>query len=454
MKRRKYNLGHYRLLTGDMGVLIPIGLTEVLPGDTFQHSTSALVRLSPMVAPVMHPIDVRIHHFYVPNRLIAPGISHNWEDFITGGEDNTYNTPIPTQTIESILNVAGQDLEDLPGSLLDYYGVDYRNPNIGINVYPFVGYKRIFDEFYRDQDLEDENTNNLTVSPDRISWGKDYFTTARPWPYKGPAVTIPVFSDGTGASPGVQFGDFTLDDLRTASAMQRFAENRARYGSRYTEYLRFLGIRPSDARMDRPEYLGGGRATVNVSEVLQTAPETGASSETDTEYGVGDLYGHGIAGLRTRPYRRFFEEHGFVHTLLSVRPHALYMTGMDRHWLKKDREDFFQREFSNVGDQEVWMGELWNGSAGDPYETFGYQERYAEYRGQYSRVAGEFRDIMNYWHMGRDFSQKPVLNANFIKCNPTKRPFAVNSHHVLWVMVNHHLMARRQVPMSRPSTTI
>jgi len=239
-------------------------------------------------------------------------------------------------------------------------------------------------------------------------------------------------------------GAINVNDFRRAFALQRYQEARARYGSRYTEYLRYLGVTPSDARLQRPEYLGGGTTRINFSEVLQTAADT--PTEPRESFGVGDLYGHGIAGLRHRPIRRFMEEHGYIHSFLSVRPKGIYMQGINRTFLKQTKEDFWQRELQHIGQQEVWKGEVYLQNANtDVRATFGYSDRYEEYRNTPSFVAGEFRDVLDYWHMGRDLPFDVELNDDFINCVPTKRIHNVQTNNALWCLVNNHVVARRLV---------
>ena len=181
MKRTKHSLNYYKLLTADMGKLIPIGLVETLPGDTFQHATSLLLRMSPLQSPVMHPISVRIHHWFVPNRMTFTG----WEDFITGGKDGLGNGAVyPTN--------AGP-LTPAVGDLLDYMGLPTGTaiPAGKVGLLPLRAYNEIYNEFYRDEDLITGPTPDSTVVQ-RVAWEKDYFTTARPWTQKGPAVTLPL----------------------------------------------------------------------------------------------------------------------------------------------------------------------------------------------------------------------------------------------------------------------
>lgn len=485
MKRSKFSLSNYKLLSCNMGELVPCGLTEVLPGDTLQQATSAFIRLSPLLAPVMHPVDARIHHWFVPHRLVW----EDWEDFITGGPDGLDASVYPTITFGGGSGAA-------VGSLADYLGVPTGVDGLEVSALPFRGYNLIWNEWYRDQDLETEQTIDITSGADtttdtdllNASWEKDYFTSARPWQQKGAEVTLPlgttapVDSDGTTiqvsdqggagvnnssvtyetttqrlrATPpltdlaNVMFGANTglvadlssasavsVTELREALALQRYEEARARYGSRYIEFLRYLGVRSSDARLQRPEYLGGGRESIQFSEVLQTAPDTGTY--------VGTLRGHGISSLRSNRYRRFFEEHGYVFSFISLRPKTIYAQGLPRTWNRRLKEDFWQKELQFIGQQEVLNKEVYAGHT-TPDGTFGYQDRYDEYRRTESSIAGEFRGSgLDFWHMARIFSSDPSLNATFTSCVPTTRNFASTATDTLYIMAKHSIQARRLV---------
>lgn len=485
MKRSKFSLSHTKLLSCDMGELVPISIQEVLPGDTMQKATSLLVRVTPLLAPVMHPVHVRIHDWFVPFRLIWD----DFESFITGGPDGMDASTFPT--------IAHNNAE---GQLGDYFGLP---PGVSTetSALPFRAYNLIYNEFYRDQDLQtplviskasglDTTTDDYLVS---VCWEKDYFTSARPWVQKGPDVTIPLgteapvvpdtfgtsgpllqsgINSGTIKSSGVGVlsvngGSMVSTDpllwaqntglvadlstatavgintIREAFALQRMEEARARYGSRYVEYLRYLGVKSSDARLQRPEYLGGGRQTIQFSEVLQT----GVDAE---DAGVGNLAGHGIGAARSRRWRRFFEEHGFVISLMSVKPKTIYAQGTPRMFNRRLKEDFFQRELQHIGQQAIENREIY--AAGPaPYGTFGYQDRYDEYRRQESSVAGEFRSTLDFWHYARLFASAPALNGDFVRSYPTKRVYAENSQDALWVMANHSVQARRMVAASGKS---
>lgn len=468
-----------------MGDLVPIGFSEVLPGDSIQHATNALLRAAPLLSPVMHPVNCSITHWYVPYRLI-------WEDFekfITGGPDGLDASVYPTITTPVTTGFA-------VGSLADFLGVPPGVASRAVSALPFRAYDLIFNEWFRDQDLVTPLVIDLTSGPDTTTstalqagaWEKDYFTSARPWEQKGPAITIPigtqapivrrnnatpwtVFNDGTntpaGASKTLVTGSggtgqlatsapavaasldpngqiytdltgasaITLNALREAAALQRFEEARARYGSRYTEYLNYLGVASSDARLQRPEYLGGGKETIQFSEVLQTGEGTDP---------VGTLRGHGISSMRSNRYRRFFEEHGCIITLLTARPKTIYASGLERHWNRRNKEDFWQKELEHIGQQSIQNKEVYFAHT-TPDGTFGYQDRYDEYRRNWSRIAGEFRTTLDYWHFARIFGSDPALNADFVKCVPTEDPFAVPSENTLQVMARHQMHARRLV---------
>lgn len=480
MKRNKFSLSHYKLFSANMGSLIPCGLTEVLPGDTIQQATSALVRCSPLMAPVMHPVNVRVHHWFVPFRLLWD----EWEDFITGGPEGD---SIPDFPVIETLASTGFAV----GSLADYLGVPPAVASREVSALPFRAYAMIYNEWYRDQDLVSpvamskasgmDTTTNLNLL--NAAWEKDYFTTSRPWTQKGPDITIPfgtrapvatdtdadVFNVVSVATPNKSdprhslsvtaanqpvvlhnpntnektglYADLTnasavnINDLREAFALQRYEEARARYGSRYTEYLRYLGVRSSDARLQRPEYLGGGKQTIQFSEVLQTA-------EGDAP--VGELRGHGIGAVRSNRYRRFFEEHGYVLTLISIKPKTIYAQGLARTWNRRVKEEFFQKELQHIGQQEVLNKELYFPHT-SPDDVFGYQDRYDEYRRTESSIAGEFRTTLDHWHFARIFGSNPALNAAFVTSNPTKEPFADQVSHSLYIMASHSIQARRLV---------
>lgn len=489
MQRSKHSLSRYHLTTINQGVLYPVFLEEVLPGDSFRHQTSALIRVSPLVNPVMHPVHCCVHHWFVPSRLLWD----NWEAFITGRDPNLV---VPTLTV----NMTSTNINRK--RLYQAMGVGADTATVTINALPFRAYHLIYNEFYRDQDLTTPVSFPTGNGPDgdvygvlNCSWEKDYFTTARPTPQQGAIETISVglaglapvrgigvqgsvldtaqavretggltptyaFSQAGNAAtpnrmafkmtaagaPGVPdiYADlaagsgitFDINQWRQSMAYQKMKEHRNRYGSRYVDMLAYLGITSSDARLQRPEYLGGGKQTISFSEVLSTAETTTAV--------VGDMAGHGIAALGSRPYKRFFEEHGYVISLLFVRPVTVYMNRIPRTFLRRDYEQYWQKELEMMGDQIIQNNEVYGDSA-TPTGTFGYIPRYDEYRHGESVVSGEFRTISDSWHMARKFVAQPALNAAFVAADPTNRIYASTTTDQLYAMVAHRVSARRLV---------
>lgn len=513
MKRSKFSLSHYKLLTCKMGQLVPVSWFEALPGDTIQQAVSALVRCAPLVTPVMHPVQVRFHHWFVPNRLLWT----NWQDFITGGADGNNASAHP------YIDFGGA--APSVGTLADHLGVPTSGTIGRVNALPFRAYNLIWNEFYRDEDLQsllnlslaDGADATTSVSVQNISWEKDYLTSSRPWALKGTAVTLPLGTSApvkgigvygtTGALTAPQnsvresgggtrnyaqaleqtniandlalemdssstttahptiYADLSaatgidINTVRHAFAIQRYQEARARYGSRYTEYLRAaFGVRSSDARLQRPEYLGGGRNTIQFSEVLQTGG-TSAGAQT----GVGQMAGHGITAMRSNRYRRFFEEHGIVMTLMSVRPRTMYSQRMKRAFMRGigsgsyagstgGKEDYFQKELQHIGQQALSGYEV--DSSTNSSVVFGYQDRYDEYRREESQVAGLFRSTLNTWHLSREFGGAPSLNSTFVSCVPSTRVFADTSADNLYVMANQSIQARRLVAREGTSSIL
>lgn len=502
MRRRStFGLSHYRLFSAKMGYIYPIACYEVLPGDTFRQSTSLFLRLAPLVAPVMHPVHVKIHSWYVPYRLLW----EDWEDFRTRGPEGTDASEVPYITAPT----GGFPV----GSLADYLGIPTGIEGLTVNAFAFRAYNYIFNENYRDERVQDELPWVMTGGADTATstalapspWGRDYFTTASPTPQTGPEVTIPVTGgiEGQipvvpkeyGASPSFKMtgynlgeggsvfvrnsnsnGDKTLSveaaqfedpqwqlhkliwkdsglvaqggtsvttgsiniaDWREAMAMQRFEETRSLWGARYNEFLMDMGIRPSDARLQLPEYLGGGRQTIQFSEVLQTAP--------GGEDPVGALKGHGIGAMRTNRFRRFFEEDGIVLTFAMVRPIGVYMQGLHKMWSRRSFAEFYNYQFEHLSQQPVYTRELYAGVT-DKDKVFGYQNIYDDYRSIPSQVSGEMRTVLNSWHMARDFSNEPVLNGDFMTSPPTNRIFSAQENDTLYCMAHHTIHSRRLLP--------
>lgn len=472
LQRFKHNLSHYHLTTLDMGQLVPVACVEVLPGDTLAHAVSVMLRVTPLVRPVMHPVHVKVHCWFVPNRLVYSG----WEDFIT--QANPAET-IPTLTLTG----SNEDLIDRLGPPV--------TAGLEISALPVRAYNLIYNEFYRDQNLVSAvSLDQKTLL--RAAWEKDYFTTARATPQQGTESIVSfgageapitgLYTDDQGASVSkrpisgtsvgaldpddysnvqvqrvnqtaggdLQFpvvadlanatGGFSIPDFWAAEAAQRWAMRRNRFGSRYVDFLAALGVNAGDARLQRPEYLGGGKQTIAFSEVLSTADTTGSSGQV-----VGDLAGHGIAALRTRRYRYFAKEHGYMLALMTVRPKTIYMDAVHRTWLRREYSDWWQKEFEILAEQGITETELY-GPGGNTTNVFGYQQVHQDYRFQPSFVSGDFRQsTSDDWHYGRQFMSAPTLNGSFVTCTPTDRVYADTGEPEIYSMIHHSLVARRLV---------
>ena len=475
-----FDLSHEKKLSCSMGELIPILCEEIIPGDQFNVSTEVMIRFSPMIAPVMHRVNVFVHYFFVPNRIIWT----SWEDFITGGKDGTSAPVIPTVTQNAQINI---------GSLGDYLGAGYAifggTSNEEINALSFRAYQQIYNDYYRDETLTDEvviTTEAEVVLLRTRQWEKDYFTSALPWTQRGPNTPVPITFDPTTGEPSQAWDVFAtppalntvansnididssgnvvgadtgagrkitaldntdslnllVNDLRTATRLQRWLEKQARGGYRYIEtILSHFGVKSSDQRLQRAEYLGGGRQPVVMSEVLN-------SSATATE-AQGTMAGHGISVGTANSMRKRFEEHGFLFGIMSVIPRTNYFQGIRRHLSRTDKLDYFWPEFAHLGEQEVLQKEIYV----DKLDTdaannavFGYQQRYAEYKYGCSSVHGDFRSTLDFWTLTRKFATRPVLNNAFTESDPSTRIFAVETGDTLWCQIYNNVRARRPIP--------
>lgn len=467
-KKNYFDLTHDVKFSTNMGELTPILTMECVPGDKFDISAESIIRFAPMVAPIMHRIDVSIHYFFVPNRILWP----NWEKFITNDNGFDSNPVAPYIQYSTTFLTDSTYVNAKSVRFLDYLGVP-PIPTGGvttwINALPMAAYQCIYNEYYRDQNLIDPIDYKLTDGNNTPSvargatlttlrnrcWEHDYFTSSLPWAQKGTAVDIPLGSisgnapvyyesggvgtttlSGTNGSPvvpiqsspttstdlfastnGLKVNPTTINDLRRAYRLQEWLEKNARGGTRYIEsILSHFGVKSSDSRLQRPEYICGVKTPVVVSEVLNTSATTSAPQ--------GNMAGHGISVSSGRNGSYYCEEHGYIIGIMSVMPKTAYQQGMPRTFLKADPLDFYWPSFANIGEQPVFNQEIYAYS-GSINGTFGYVPRYAEYKYMPSRVAGEFRTTLDYWHMGRIFSSAPALNAEFVTANPTTRIFAV-----------------------------
>lgn len=509
-----------------MGNLVPILCQEVIPGDRWDMNSEGMFRFVPMLTPIMHNVDITIHHFFVPNRIIWD--RNRWEQFITGGAISQIDTP-------PAMPVFDTDTNPLPvaaGSLANYLGLPVNTiQNYDINALPFAAYQRIWYDWYRDENLQAPGDNppvlldgaqSPTVTAEltelrRRAWQHDYFTSCLPFAQKGNAVNIPmnitgkvnVYGTGTvpdsnqrfvwlsgsgtgsaqnlyvtstapGGTQGVMgdvnndqlafdpngtlAADFdlpnsdnvaisaTINDLRTAMALQKWLELNARAGSRYVEFiLAHFNVRISDYRVDRAVYLGGSKSKMAISEVLQTSASTISGSDTPQ----GTMAGHGISITDGNRCTERFEEYGFIMSLLSVIPSTSYYQGIPKIFRKTtDRYAYAFPLLANIGEQPVRNEELvYKPDAGAAnFDTFGYLPNYSEYRYIPSRVTGQMATSLDNWHLARKFNATgptPIpFNSDFIECVPDKRIFAVTDPDEDEVLCHlyHKITCNRRLP--------
>lgn len=522
VSRNLFDLSHEVKMSGKFGYLYPCLVVDTLPGDTFRDQMTALVRFAPMLAPVMHRIDVTTHFFFVPNRLL----SDHWEDFITGGQDGLQAPVLPYITPASVLANDGDGVSMALGTLWDYLGlpplsaVPVAGSTQQLSILPFRAYAKIWNDYYRDPNFDQELDLGLELAGDvadtywdaitgaglwqirRRGFEKDYFTACLPWAQRGAEVLMPISGIGsvtyrpatnvytsTGGVPvadqeilttGTSFMDFqgadaplaarfenideviidesdiTINDLRRSIAIQQWLENNARGGARYVEQIQsHFNQRVPDYRLQRAEYLGGGRQPVVISEVVTTAP----GDFQEGELPPGDLAGHGISVGKTNQFTYKCQEHGWIIGILSVMPRTAYSQGIDRMWTRSDKFDFGWPELARLGEQEVLSRELFFSFDADDddqnTELFGYLPRYAEYKFKNDRIAGDFRSTLDIWHLGRIFSARPALDAQFTTLyeegdateNNFRRIFSVvDGTDYLWMQLFHRMTAKRPLP--------
>lgn len=493
----RFPLDHDVKLSFGMGKVVPTCIMEVLPGDKFNIGVQNMLRFAPLVSPVMHRIKVDTHYFFVPNRILWPG----WEDFIRGEAE----VEPPTVLTSNIQPTALGDYLGYPTGALSF-------TDLKMSALPLAAYVKIWDEYFRDQNLQTERFVPLTAGdnssayldflegdPFNRAWMHDYFTASLPFAQKGDAVTLPLTNSqsvpvtvvgeyptvpgswrdattGNTAADGAagqvsgesvidsdpSFYDpqgtlevdvneeaVTINTLRRAFRLQEFLEKAARGGTRYVEILKsYFGVKSSDARIQRPEFIGKWSQNMVISEVLATAQTEVDSSTTP----LGTMAGHGISvgGGATRSY--YAEEWGFIIGVISVMPETAYQQGLHRSYSRFDRLDYAWPEFANIGEQEVKIKEVYaNASPGTgPTQlegTFGYVPRYAEYKYMNSRVAGQFKTSLAFWHLGRIFGSVPQLNEDFIQCDPSLRIFAVEDGQHIYAHIFNNISAVRKLPM-------
>lgn len=481
--RSVFDLSYEKKFTCDMGQLIPVMCDEVVPGDFFQIGNQVIIRFQPLVAPVLHEINLFTHYFFVPYRLLWD----DWEEFISGGVTGDVVHSIPVWEPDVV-----QHKNDI-GTLWDFFGFPTGiDPDGAYPIdFPRLAYNFVYNEFYRDENLQTE----IALTNEDIlnrAWEKDYFTSALEWQQRGTAPALPISGttsavwasadflleapnatagfDGStpgGANPKMQVQNnsnardnalafhnansvdlsvastFDIADLRLAVQIQKWMERNARSGARYTEFLRaHFGVSPRDERLQRPEYIGGSKNPIIISEVLQTSNTAVGTTPQ------GNLAGHGIGVSESFCGKYHAKEYGLIIGIMSVMPKPAYSQGINRQWLRRTKYDFFFPEFANLSEQAIEQAEIYaTDVAVDNAKIFGYQGRYDEMRTKDNMVVSEMRTTFDYWHLARQFAVAPELNESFIKCVPDKRIFADEADPGLIVSFGNVIKAFRPLPI-------
>lgn len=457
--------------TFDAGLLIPFWVDEVLPGDSYRVSPKMMVRMTTPIKPLFDSMSMDLFFFYVPLRLIWDNFKKFMGEQINPGDSTNFLVPSFTPYIPGV------------ESLSDYIGIPTSNPAMAAITHRACwhrAYQLIWDTFFRDENLQNSVFESRVGArgdgPDAIAdygllrRGKrhDYYTSCLPFPQKGSPVLLPLGSvapviqntaapvptflshpanaalgagqmlagqtdlevvtgNVTGAAVSWKFNNsglvadlanaaaVTINQVREAVAIQELLERDARGGTRYVELLlSHWGIHAADRSLQRPEYLGGGSIPVNVHPVASTDAFSGTT--------FGNLGAFALAAGNGNGFFKSFEEHGVLLGLVSVRAELRYQQGLERMFSRSDRYDFAWPELMHLGEQEVLSKEIYcDGSAGDA-TTFGYQERFAEYRYGCSIITGKMRSqaptSLDVWHLAQEFSARPLLNATFIQDDP------------------------------------
>lgn len=494
IQRSAFDLSRSHKTTVDTDYLYPFFSEEVIPGDTFSVAPTIVAQMLTLKQQLMDSLFMDIHYWFVPRRLVWT----NWQKMQGEREnpDDSIDYTIP-QTVAPA--VTGWE----EGTIYDYLALPTKVPALSADACYLRAYNLIYNTWYRDTSLIDSVTVPTDNGPDAYSTytllkrgkRKDYITSCLPWPQKGDAVSLP-FGDtapvellGTITSPmtmrlasdrsvagntnldqnggyivnasaeglvvdpnGQLYTDLsaatavTINALRQAITIQQLLERDARGGTRYTEIIHsHFGVVSPDARLQRPEYLGGGTIPVMIHSVVNTNQASG--SVLGNRAAFGNAVSSGGLG-----FTQSFTEHGIILGLLSIRQEYTYQQGLDRRFSRQTRYDFYMPTFANLGEQAVLRKEVSALGTSVDAETFGYQERWAEYRCALGRVTGKFRSnatgTLDSWHLAQEISGTPTLNQDFIEENvPVDRVVNVPSEPIFSIDSFTAVRATRPLPV-------
>lgn len=474
--RSSFRIQSAHKTTFDSGSLVPVYVDEVLPGDSFNLRMTAFARLATPLFPIMDNLYLDSFFFFVPNRLVW----NNWKKFM-GEQDNPGDSTsfVIPQQVSPAGGYAPLSLQDYMG--LPTVGQVTAGQTVSHSALFLRAYNLIYNEWFRDENLQNSRTVDKGDGPDNVAnytlvrRGKrhDYFTSALPWPQKGNSVSLPlggtapvignnntvsVFAVGdpnnsktiqlnagnditySGGVPGAVpvnivwspnpntsglVADLsaataaTINQLRQSFQIQKLLERDARGGTRYTEIVRsHFGVISPDARLQRPEYLGGNSVPISINPIAQTSA-TGVTGSTTP---VGQLGAMGTVVSSGAGFHQSFTEHGMIIGLVSVRADLTYQQGLRKMWSRSTRYDFYFPVFAMLGEQAILNKEIYVTGTATDNNVFGYQERWAEYRYNPSKITGLFKSTtagtIDPWHLAQRFTALPVLNSAFIEENP------------------------------------
>ena len=494
IQRSTFDRSHGLKTTFNAGELVPIYVDEALPGDTFSCNLTAFSRLATPIHPTMDNAFMDTHFFAVPVRLVWDDFEEfmgETKTYKAAGTDRLDGTPDFSVAAPIPPTITAGGSGEAEASLSDYFGIPTKIAGLEFSALWHRAYTLCWNDWFRDENLQAPKTMLTTSGADATTYallnrGKkhDYFTSALPWPQKGADVVIPIAGnapvtgigkkntnwtsgsqnvyesgqttgtvnypnaavfyaveadnafyvdqEGTSGYPGIyadltEAAGATINQLRLAFATQKFLEIQARGGSRYIEVIKnHFNVTSPDARLQRPEYLGGGSSPVNISPVAQT-------SSTDATTPQGNLSAIGTTVLSGHSFTKSFTEHTIVIGMVSVRTDLTYQQGLNRMFSRETIYDYYWPTLSTIGEQAVKNKEIYaQGSAADE-TTFGYQERYAEYRYKPSSITGKFRSnatgTLESWHYAQEYSALPLLGDSWIQVTDTnvQRTLAVAS---------------------------